>query len=1418
MESKGPTPTAHRKNAMDGILQALSGLSASDRPHIVIVSGDITWQGRPEGYKEATSWLRTLLDTLELDSSHLVVCAGNHDIQRSETVGMTPPTDGRDADQWIRVESWANFVRPFNNYTAFCAEFPIGILQIGEHVSYLAGVREIEGLNFLVLNSAWFCRDNNDRGKLWIGLPQLQLMASQGQLFRKEDYDKAPLTLAVVHHPKGWLNDGDQGTYNERPAAYSYLAERSHLIFSGHVHTAPEAPSRVNGKAFVIQGGASYVGDQYRNNFGLVKINKEDRSATQIPFEYNPRQEVWNRQQEYPFFFNIGNPPNSAQSVNMNVSLELVSSHGMNILPSEQYWSNLKTILDSPPLTSDVFLINRGEACEKLDEVLSFKKTQLKIETFFTNQVGDFVAAYIASLNEETRVEVGARCFIISNAEAWNAVSMLHEPHFLVANFDLENGEHNGIQLLERALHGGHSVIYGGMPGGIPHPNRATIPNPKVYQLKESLVQAGYNEERARSLAQLSHGNLSSLLRRLKHLSLVPEWAQGTEVDDLAITTLISSWSENNEEDKAIVEKISGIPYGDWIVKIRGISLRPDSPLILKEGNWRSVLRYEGWYALGPRLFDEHLDRFKEIAISVLTQVDPEFDLAPENRFMASIYGKTMRHSTLLRRGISETLALLGSLPEALRSSSTGKADSIARHIVKVVLNNADWVLWASLTGLLPLLAEAAPEEFLEAVEQAIKSSSCPFEKMYAQETQGLTGRSYMSGLLWSLETIAWDARYLTKVVVILGELAQIDPGGKWANRPANSLTTILLPWFPQTAANLQTRKAAVEILLREVPEVAWKLLLTLLPKLHSSSSGTHKPSWRKWIPEDWTSRANKQEYDEQVFEYAGLAMTVAKKEHSNLIDYILRISDLPDVRREELLAFLSSSELIFQSATDRLEVWNTLLQVIQKHQKFSDARWAMDAEIISRLVSIADTLAPEDPVLRYQRLFNDYDSNLYEKLGEYEEQKKLIQERRRLAISEVISIGGIELVLDFARSVSHPRFVGASTGMLNNQEIETKVLPQLIKSGEIAISQFSHAYVWEVFHAKGWEWVDHIDMSTWEPTEIAQFLAYLPFCNETWERVLSLLNDNQVLYWSIINVNPYEASSNLEWAIDRLVEYKRPHLATQCLYVLLHNKGTINCHQAIRTLTALISVSEDFKLLDQNDVVEIITALQKDEKVDIEELAVLEWLLLRLLVNYPGAHPRTLEHKLSNDPSFFYYVITLASPTMIDEQAVDDITEEKRNLATNAYRLLEVWKSPPGLGENCFDGDFLLQWIDEVKKQSSETGHFDVALSIIGEVLVHTPQDPEGLWIHKSAALVLNEKDAASMREGFRSKLLSSRGFYSLSGGKEEQVLAEQYLRQANEIEICGYHRLADTLRQLASYYERDARREAIFDSFDDI
>lgn len=1074
----------------------------------------------------------------------------------------------------------------------------------------------------------------------------------------------------------------------------------------------------------------------------------------------------------------------------------------------EERWDILRTIGEPPPLKQDLFLANRDAAREKIAEVFLGTTLQLKLETHFPDQAADFVAAFVADMDADAKPDALGRCIIVSGVEAWNSITALAERHILVADFDVDDSV--GTKLLERARRAGHAVIFSAMPGGIPHPHRAPLSNPTEQQIIEALKAAGYSGERARVLAQKSNGNLSSLLRCLQNLSLMPEWAQGTDAAELVIAELLGTWDERSEADKSVAEKLSGKAYGEWIGKMREIALRPGTPLTHREGAWKFVPRYEGWYALGPRLFDEHLDRMLDTAVRVLREQDPALEMSADERHLAGIRGKAFTHTHLLRNGLAESLALLGSHPRALTSCSFGKAEATARLAVRRILEDADWEQWASLNDVLPLLAEAAPEEFLDAVASALGADPCPFDAVFAQERPGITGRNYLTGLLWALETLAWDPEYLTRVVILLGELAARDPGGNWGNRPANSLGTILLPWFPQTVAPVARRLAAVSTLLREYPDVAWNLLMSLLPEAHQISLTTRKPAWREIIPSDWSEGSTNREYWEQVAAYAELAVRAAKQDRSNLTGLMDDFVKLPPPARAQIVSYLGSEEITSLPQEERLPLWNELVDLVLKHRKFAGADWAMTPEEVDHIAAVADALAPESPALRYRRLFTERDFDLYEEKGNYQEQLRKLEERRREATNEVYLYGGVKAVLGFAEAVASPARVGFAFGAAASAEDESEILPNLLESESKSLSQFAGGFIWGRYEARGWHWVNSLDTSQWTASQKAQFLAYLPFTPETWERAAQSLGENASLYWSKANANPYQAGAGLELAIDRLLENGRVREALWCVERIIHDEQPFDSHQAVRVLQAVLGHEEAIVAHDAFDIVYIIKALQDSPNTSPDELAQIEWSFLPLLDEQYDASPKFLEQKLADDPDYFCGIIRLIFRSKKEERSAEEITEQRQAFAANAYRLLHRWKTPPGSRKNQpFDGDALNVWLERVKVSCAESGHLKVALQQVGSVLFYSPPDPDGLWLHHSVASVLNARDAEDIRTGFQMAVFNSRGaFWVDPEARAERELANNYRAKADEVEAHGYHRLAASLRGVAKSYEHEAEK----------
>jgi hypothetical protein len=851
--------------------------------------------------------------------------------------------------------------------------------------------------------------------------------------------------------------------------------------------------------------------------------------------------------------------------------------------------------------------------------------------------------------------------------------------------------------------------------------------------------------------------------------------------------------------------------HEEWVASTREVSLLPKSPIEQKDGKWNVVQRKEAWEALGPRIFDDDLDRFRKVAVVALRERDPQFELEPEQRFAASLYGKAPKYSNELRKGVAETIALLGSLPQYLTSASHGKAEATAALAVRETLGDADWVLWASVNSHLPMLAEGAPDQFLDTVEKAAAQTPPPFVEIYAQENSGVMGWNYMTGLLWALETLAWHPDFLTRVIVLLGDLAVMDPGGNWSNRPANSLTEILLPWHPQTCADIPKRKTAVATLLHEHPTIGWSLLLSLLPKTHSVASGTRKPTWRTFISQGCAEKVKNQEYWEQVKNYAELAIDIAAADLQKLTELIQHLPNLPEPAHSRLLEILTSKSTTELSESERRPVWDALVSVAAKHRKFASAEWAMPTEVVTKIEHAASKLAPASPSLLHSRLFAGRDFDLFEEKGDFEDQRRKLQKKRENAVSEIIDASGFDEILQFARSVTSPWEVGFALGVISTWEVDASVLPTLLLSPEVKLEHFSAGFVCGRFKTKGWEWVDKVNAHDWDREQKAKFLSQLPFNRQTWERGSKLLGADESAYWARINPNPYEADEkDLIFAAERLLTYERPRAAIQCLERLVLEKKDIPVDLVIKALRANLASNETIQDLDQYATLELIKWLQENPNTPTEELFRIEWIYLPWLDRYSGGSPKTLMKRLAQDGSFFCEVIRTVFRAKGEEPPKEEPPEERKRLAEGGYRLLREWSLPPGCdGKGHIDNVAFDEWLSAVKQSTKESGHFEVAMSQFGQVLPYSPPDPDGLWIHKVVADALNAKDADAMRSGFTCELFNMRGAHWSTGGKEEKETAAGYREKAEAVENAGYHRLATSLREVAAWYEGEAERE---------
>ena len=892
------------------------------------------------------------------------------------------------------------------------------------------------------------------------------------------------------------------------------------------------------------------------------------------------------------------------------------------------------------------------------------------------------------------------------------------------------------------------------------------------------------------------------------------DWNHRKHAQALAMANLLGAWSENNAayEDIEIIKDLTS-DYSKFIEDLREILQLSDSPISLRDDKWSIKDRKSLWDALGSRLFNETLDTFKRCAVTVLTDRDTKFELPSDQRFAAALYNKGLKYSPNLRKGMAESLALLGSRSEVLTYCSPDKTEGIAAHTIFKIFDTADWVVLGSLNDLLPTLAEAAPKAFLQAVDNALQQSPSPFDEIFSQEGSTLFGRNYLTGLLWALEGLAWDAEYLVRVCVIFGKLASHDPGGNWANRPANSLTTIFLPWFPQTIAPIEKREVAVETLRNGYPDIAFEMLVSLLPNPNQISFGSYKPLWRDTIPADWKNGVTNREYWEQVSLYADIAISIAGSDAIKLGKLIDHFFDLPQPSLEKLIEVLSS-DLISELPEDKkLYLWDKLEKVILPRRRFSDEKEATpQKDRLTSIEAIAKNLETTRPVHRYRHLF-DYSAELYEEAGNWEEKQKRLDERRQKAMSEILEADGIESVIQFAKSVKLPDQVGNALGHIAGIEVDSFLLPAYLGLEDSTVSHLMNWYVLSRHFDNGWSWAKELDKSDWSRGQIGEFLGYLPFTNETWNYVAECLGDEQGDYWLKTGVFPSARDNDLSIAVDKLIEHNRFSEATNCLFRMCEAGQPIDIEQSVKALLLVVLTSPNS--YNPSAVSYLIDALQENPDVKRDDLIRIEWVYLPFMgigtyLKSSGITPITLENTLADEPEFFCEVIRSRYRSKNADVTAKERSTEDEAFALNAFRLLRMWRTPPGMQKDgSFDASHFSNWLERVKEICTESGHLVNALEHAGEVLVHTPPDKDGWWIDRTVAGALNAEDAEKLRLGFYIGEHKLRGAFMVDPtGKPEFELAEQYLQKAKDVEDAGYHRFAEIFRSISEDYKRDARR----------
>jgi hypothetical protein len=1067
----------------------------------------------------------------------------------------------------------------------------------------------------------------------------------------------------------------------------------------------------------------------------------------------------------------------------------------------------------TPPLGPAVYLTSRERSRNALIDWLSGENGCLTIVSPFPTEVVDFVCAVVASCPDAEREAARSRMVIAKTVTAIRQIARLEKQVIVLVEPQVELTGEDITAAIER----GNRIIRAREIVD-PLPSHALrLERAREHELSKQLQECGLSEVVAEQRARQAGGSMAVLKESLARTGRSTRADQFDETmrGSLRACLLLGGWNGGNPADRIAVEQIAGKPYSEVETDCNLWANRRDPLLIYADNKWRLISKGDAWAVFKNYISKRHLEDFQPLAVSIFRDRFQPFESSNPERSDETVEGCSPKYSSTIRKHLADTLALLGAFAENVSQDGKLPVQGFANAVVREVLSpDAPGEHWASLHSLLPLVAEASPDAYLDSVESDLTSAE-PKLRMLFREAKGhpLFSGCLYSGLLWSLESLAWAPEYLPRVCSVLLKLHKLHVPSNYSNSPMGSLELILSCALPYTTGSVDLRIGILNQLLERDEPASWDLFVALLEQLSGGFfTPTNRPAWRTWAA-NWEQGATYVDQGKQleivsvaIIEHVGVDF----ERWSQVIDLLTTMPDSVSQHAMARLENLASSEL---DDPKKAAFHEKILNYVSLYRG-SGATERIGEANLARLEAIADSMTPTSLLVRYTPLFGRGMDRYYARAAKYEVNHASLEEDRSAALQEIIDASGFEGVRELAEMSREPFVVGRLLAVLTADRYLADVIPDLIREDGWSLN-FVYGFVSQRFQTEGWPWLDGVIDHCESDNARAWLYAMAPLGPAAWDRVDGQTGDVKRLYWSNVKHWGVDRSSEVvERCVRELVAHGRIAHATDVLCAALYDKSLLSSDLLLSPLEAILDSPTDLAKsrmsgIDEHDVGMILTAVQKAGDIDDARLIRVEINFIKMLGGDHEGQPATLFSKLANEPSFFVELLTWCYRSKHDRLEPDDedISDEelsrRRARARIGGDLLYKWKILPGTATNGgVDESALSAWVASARSNAEPLGYLDLCDSKIGEMIAHAPADPDGSWPIRSVRRVAEKIATERLGSGIFIGKINSRGVVCRGeGGRQERELADQYKTLADRVRVDAPF-VASILDKLQKHY----------------
>lgn len=944
-----------------------------------------------------------------------------------------------------------------------------------------------------------------------------------------------------------------------------------------------------------------------------------------------------------------------------------------------------------------------------------------------------------------------------------------------------------------------------------------------------------FDRDKISRLANASGRSLTVLRRQLSNVEAVrtPEWAADNDTAARLVPFLfVGAWNSSSETDREGLALLAGRAYEELEQECQILARLNDAP-VWSIGTYRGVIsKIDLLYAISGAITAADLKRYFSLARMVLGEDDPALDLPEDERWAASVHGKSREFSGAFREGISETLVLLAVHGNNLLKSRLGIDTEIeAARVVQDLLPTplSTRTLEANDRDL-PTYAEAAPNAFLSILERDLKTEQPAVLGLLRPVDSGMFGRSpSRTGILWALEGMSWNPITLPRAALILARLAQVEINDNWVNKPTHSLESIFRAWMPQTAASHEVRLGVVKTLAERFPDVAWKICIAQFGNHHQTGDYSHKPRWR---PDGYGFGEPFPTWGPVIaFMREMVEMALNWKEHtvSRLCDLIERLHDLDDKSQARVWELVKSWAARGSDA-DKAALRETIRVAIMSRRGVRRSKKGDAAALNAAARAAYAVLEPTDLLNKHAWLFRDTwveesADELESEEIDFRKREQRISKLRTEALREVLAQLGLEGIFQLAERGKAPWQVGwlvASTVLPEDEQSKFlhAALKRLLSSDAEMFARKN--LISGALHSMGEErrvalLEEAIKQVGGE--EGVRLLLVAPFRHSTWTIVDKLDATQREAYWKDVGADwvPHSDAENNE-AVERLLAAKRPRAAFACIRL---QPEKIEASLVFRVLSEMAKGGDDQPgqyQLEQYNVEQAFKWMNGSTDLTIEQKAGLEFAYIDVLAQpwsgREGYGIPNLERYVEGHPEVFIQAIVWTYKRKDggkDPAEWNVAPEDVQRFAERGYKLLEAVERIPGhddLGE--LQADRLAKWIRSVRDACREMGRAEVADISLGKLLSSATEGQDGVWPCEPVRQVMEEIQSEKISQGAHMGLYNARGaHWRGEGGDQERELATQYRKWAEALQYSHPFVSSTLLMDMAKAYEHEASRE---------